>query len=115
MKNVFPSTERAKIQFQTKSYWILDVICLVFQSHNEGVKQKLNKAMGARKTLLYNPTVDEQIENDKIFNRSITLKERYFCLVSRVLSAWTLKKSFTVYRFNATQRQAQSAFTKVLR
>ena len=87
---MFPSTEHAKIQFQTKSYWILDVICLVFQSYNEGVKQKRNKATGARKTLLYDATVDEQIENGKIFNRSITLKERYFCLVSRVLSAWTL-------------------------
>ena len=56
-----------------------------------------------------------QIGNGKIFHRSITLKERYFCFVSRVLSAWTMKWSFTIYCFNSTQWQAQPVFKKVLR
>ena len=96
-----------------KGYYILDVICLAFQSHNERVKQKLNEAMSAAEKLSCNPTVDKQIGNGKIFNRSITLKERYCCFVSRVPSAWTLKLSFTVYCFNSTQRQAQSVLRTV--
>ena len=86
-----------KFNFKQKSYWILDVTCLVFQSYNEGVKQKLNEAMSAaKKNLSYNPTVDTRVGNGKIFNHSVTLEGKIFWLVSRVLSVWTLKSNFTV-------------------
>ena len=100
-----------KFNFKQKSYWILDVTCLVFQSYNEGVKQKLNEAMSAaKKNLSYNPTVDTRVGNGKIFNHSVTLEGKIFSLVSRVFSVWTLKSNFTVCCFNSTQRQAQSVF-----
>ena len=69
-----------KFNYKKKGYLILDVIGLALQSHNEGVKQKLNEAMSAAKKPLYNPAVDTQIGNGKIFNHSVTLEGKIFLL-----------------------------------
>ena len=69
-----------KFNYKKKGYLILDVIGLELQSHNEGVKQKLNEATSAAKKPLYNTAVDTQIGNGKIFNHSVTLEGKIFLL-----------------------------------